>query len=256
MFAVAVVRCDNTLNDWEIMNHRGKSLASALCAAMLGVIAFSSVAAAQIARKTTPPMQAGVGFEFAHPIGDFGANENNGFGGTGYFLLGLDSAAKFGIRVDVGYYNFGSESDRVATSSQVEATSNDIVTGAIGPELTIPIGRVRPYINAGVGIAFFYTQKGFKADGPSGQAAVPIDYASYIDKSPIYTGGAGLNIPVDISGRNFAIDIGARFNTITAVSYYSKNHIHIVTSSYDSYVLPHQAAVDFIAYRLGLSARF
>ena len=92
------------------------------------------------------------------PQGAFGKNIGFGYGVNGAYLLRLDRAGIVSIRADVGVVEYGNESKRVAFSETVGGrvqvnvrTTHYIVPMSIGPQLTWPVGLVRPYINAGLG---------------------------------------------------------------------------------------------------------
>ena len=226
------------------------------------VLAFAipSVSSAQMSLRETPRMEAGAAFEYAQPIGDFRQNVRQGFGGAGHFVLGLDPQAIVGIRVDAGFINYGNETHYVPFSSSVrriivrEETSNNIFVASVGPQLTLPLGRVRPYVNAGIGLAYFFTQTSLTTDDNSQQIAQTTNYS---DNSLAYTGGAGFNVPLTSGSSPMSLNIGARYNSISSASYLTKGDImDDPNSQYGIIITPHQSAADFITYQLGISFRF
>jgi opacity protein-like surface antigen len=228
--------------------------------AALAVIALSSVAHAQILLRSSPRMEAGGGFEYAEPIGDFRQNVSQGFGGAGHFIYGIDPDAIIGIRVDAGFINYGNDTQYVPFSSSVrriivqEKTTNNIFVGSIGPQITLPIGRVRPYVNAGIGFAYFYTQTALNTDDAQYQIAQTTNYS---DNSLLYTGGAGFNIPLNFAGENVGMDIGVRYNSINSARYLTRGDIiDDPNSQYGIIINPRQSAANFVAYHLGVSFRF
>lgn len=226
------------------------------------VIAFAipSVSGAQMSLRSAPRMEAGAAFEYAQPIGDFRQNVRQGFGGAGHFVLGLDSQSIIGIRVDAGFINYGNDTHYVPFSSSVrgiivrEETSNNIFVASVGPQLTLPVGRVRPYVNAGIGLAYFYTQTSLATDDNSQQIAQTTNYS---DNSLVYTGGAGFNIPLTSGGSPISLDLGARYNSVASARYLTKGDImDDPNSQFGIIITPHETPADFIAYRLGVSFRF
>jgi opacity protein-like surface antigen len=239
-----------------------RAIYHALATIAVTTVALISVplASAQMVLKGTPRMEAGAGFEYAQPIGDFRQNVGHGFGGAGHFIYGIDPDAIIGIRVDAGFINYGNDTHYVPFSSSVrriivqEKTSNNIVVASIGPQITLPIGRVRPYINAGIGVAYFYTQTALNTDDEQYQIAQTTNYS---DNSLLYTGGAGFNIPLGFAGDNVGIDVGARYNSVDNARYLTKGDIvDDPNSQYGIIITPHQSAANFIAYHLGVSFRF
>lgn len=226
-----------------------------------GAVALLSTSAhAQIALRSTPRLEVGGGFDYAQPMGDFRQNVTRGFGGSGHFMFGIDPESIIGLRVDAGFVNYGNDTHYVPFSSSVrriivqEKTSNNIFVASVGPQITLPIGGVRPYINAGIGIAYFYTQTSLSTDDESYQIAQTTNCS---DNSLLYTAGAGFNIPLAFAGDNVGLDAGARYNSIDKARYLTKGDImDDPDSSYGVIITPRQSAANFVAYHLGVSVRF
>jgi opacity protein-like surface antigen len=230
----------------------------AVCAVI--ALAIPSVSRAQISLREQPRMEAGAAFEYAQPVGDFRQNVRQGFGGAGHFIFGIDPEAIVGIRVDAGFINYGNDTHYVPFSSSVrriivrEETSNNIFMASVGPQLTLPIGRVRPYVNAGIGFAYFYTQTSLDTDDDSQQIAQTTNYS---DNSLAYTAGAGFNIPLTSGKSPIALDVGARYNSVGTARYLTRGDImDDPNSQYGIIITPHESAANFIAYQLGISFRF
>src|SRR3954468_17098196 len=81
--------------EWQFM--RRSILATLL------LLAAYPAAHAQLVRAGNPAAparhSAGIAFNFAQPLGDFGQNVRNGFGIDGMGTLGLDSRGIFSLRV-------------------------------------------------------------------------------------------------------------------------------------------------------------
>jgi opacity protein-like surface antigen len=230
------------------------------CVPAVIVLAIPSVSGAQMSLRGTPRMEAGAAFEYAQPVGDFGQNVRQGFGGAGHFVLGLDPQAIIGIRIDAGFINYGNDTHYVPFSTSVrqiivrEETSNNIVVASIGPQLTLPIGGVRPYVNAGIGLAYFYTQTSLATDDNSQQIAQTTNYS---DNSLAYTAGAGFNVPLTSGSSPISLNVGARYNSVASARYLTKGDImDDPNSQFGIIITPHETAADFIAYQVGVSFRF
>jgi opacity protein-like surface antigen len=230
------------------------------CVPAVIVLAIPSVSGAQMSLRGTPRMEAGAAFEYAQPVGDFRQNVRQGFGGAGHFVLGLDPQAIIGIRIDAGFINYGNDTHYVPFSTSVrqiivrEETSNNIVVASIGPQLTLPIGGVRPYVNAGIGLAYFYTQTSLATDDNSQQIAQTTNYS---DNSLAYTAGAGFNVPLTSGSSPISLNVGARYNSVASARYLTKGDImDDPNSQFGIIITPHETAADFIAYQVGVSFRF
>jgi opacity protein-like surface antigen len=230
------------------------------CVPAVIVLAIPSVSGAQMSLRGTPRMEAGAAFEYAQPVGDFRQNVRQGFGGAGHFVLGLDPQAIIGIRIDAGFINYGNDTHYVPFSTSVrqiivrEETSNNIVVASIGPQLTLPIGGVRPYVNAGIGLAYFYTQTSLATDDNSQQIAQTTNYS---DNSLAYTAGAWFNVPLTSGSSPISLNVGARYNSVASARYLTKGDImDDPNSQFGIIITPHETAADFIAYQVGVSFRF
>lgn len=250
---------DQTLIYGEnFLNHDVKRQYFGVCAVI--ALAIPSVSGAQISLRATPRMEAGAALEYAQPVGDFRQNVRQGFGGAGHFVVGLDPQSIVGIRIDAGFINYGNETHYVPFSSSVrriivrEETSNNIFMASIGPQITFPVGRVRPYLNAGIGFSYFYTQTSLTTDDDAQQIAQTTNYS---DNSLTYTGGAGFNIPLTSGNSPISLDVGVRYNSVASAKYLTKGDIvDDPNSQYGIIITPRESAADFVTYQLGISVRF
>ena len=233
----------------------------AACAVAVVALVAAPVAGAQTRMQSTR-MEAGGGVEYAQPVGDFRQNVRQGFGGGGHVAFGLDPDGIVAIRFDGGFINYGNETHYVPLSSSVrriivqEQTSNNIFVASVGPQLTLPLGRVRPYVNGGIGLAYFFTQTSLNADDGSNPIAQTTNYSN---NSLAYTGGAGFTVPLSVSGNNvrMALDAGVRYNSIASARYLTRGDImDDPNSQYGIIVTPRQSAANFVAYHVGVSFRF
>ncbi len=184
--------------------------------ALIGLFAASHAAAAQttpLARDSTaarlPRWRVGFAADIGQPVGDFKHQVRNAAGGQGYALLRLDRAALVSLRLQGGWLNYGSERQRTCLGSPPYCrvavdltTANGILSLALGPQLSLPIGRTRMYGYGLVGMSRFATLSGL------GGGLLPDFIAAdenFGDTGLLLTGGTGLEIPVH---RKAAIDIG------------------------------------------------
>ena len=120
------------------------------------------------------------------------------------------------LRLDGGFVQYGNEVREVCFSSTVGCrivldlhTENNIAYGGIGPELALPYGAVRPYVNAGVGFSYFETA--LRLDGiDDSDSFARTRHLS--DTGLAFTGGGGLYVPVHFGRTPIAIDVGARYH--------------------------------------------
>lgn len=148
---------------------------------MSGTVAFLSllamVASAPLAAqgRGLGPVRGrlGIGADLALPVGQFHQYVDNGFGVRGFGLLALDPYGIFGLRLDGSYVVYGHQSRIVPLSPTVPLidvrvnTDNQIVFGSLGPQVTFPIGPVRPFLRGGVGVSYFVTTSSVKGTSNS-----------------------------------------------------------------------------------------
>ncbi|HEY4132448.1 MAG TPA: hypothetical protein VGM50_17690 [Gemmatimonadaceae bacterium] len=151
------------------------------------------------------------------PLGELAQNIGFGYGATGTYVLRLDHSGILGLRADVGFTGYGEESESVPLSSTIGGrirvdvtTTNYMVPFTIGPQLTIPIGRVRSYVNAGFGGQVFYTESKVNGDDDS------FSFANTTNQSDIthtWVVGGGLYLPVYEGRPRVLVDLGAQYYT-------------------------------------------
>lgn len=119
----------------------------------------------------------GIGLEVAKPVGEFSDYVDAGGGLRGFGLLALDPAGVFGLRLDGSFVIYGHQSRRVPLSPTVPLidvdvnTDNQIIFGSLGPQITFPIGPVRPFLRGGLGVSYFATTSSAKGTSSSGSFA-------------------------------------------------------------------------------------
>lgn len=222
--------------------------------------ALASPAAAQYGRQqqtfTPHRFTIGGGIDYAQPVSQFRQNVDHGFGGGGYALLNIDRGGLLGIRADLEFLSYGHTNAYLPIGFYTlqQETSNNIVVGTIGPQLTIPLGGPTMYANGGVGFGEFYTETSL-SDYNSSQT-----YASqtnYSDNSLVYTAGAGLTVPFSVGRQTISLDLGARYHDIGKTRYLTKGDIYQdPANQYNVIITPHESDARFIAYRLGLALSF
>src|SRR4029434_2956983 len=91
-----------------------------------------------------PRAYGDINFAVSQPIGAFDDFIGAGYGLTAGFVWNVDRDRVFGIRAEGGFVQYGSETTGarlVSCRINVDVnTSNDIVFGGIGPQITVPSG--------------------------------------------------------------------------------------------------------------------
>lgn len=198
---------------------------------LVALFALAQSAAAQRASSTTdtvvariPRWQAGAAVEVGQPVGAFKRNVKNAAGGQGHVLLRLDGQGTALLRLEGGWLNYGQASQRscLGTAPQCRVsvdltTANGILSLAIGPQLSVPLGRVRLYGYGLVGMSRFATVSGL---GGGLLPDVVGAAENYGDGGAVLRGSLGLQIPVH---RSTSLDIGFGYESHGERTYLLEN---------------------------------
>lgn len=211
---------------------------------------------ASLARRVA----GGLSVAVSQPLGDFRRGGRVGFGVAGFASISADPAGIFGLRLEGGAQNYGTSSLRTTqpgfgfyTTQLRQSTSNDIFWLGLGPQLTIPLGPVRPYGFATVGGANFTT-------------TTSLQYAVYGDPygrdrqfqstdlsnwAFARAAGGGVRFRLGRAGRRAAfVDAGARWQRVNDVRYLTPG---AVPADVDPNMLAIRGRADFVTYHLGVS---
>lgn len=179
------------------------------CAALLMLGCASGPLFAQ--EPVIQPFGGGVRGINAQPIGEFRNYVRTGWGIGGdarWFPGGQDVVS---LRADAGFLIYGrtTTSECFGTGCRISVditTSNNVFSGLAGPELQVPVGPIRPYVNALAGWTVFWTQS--SADGEDGGPDV-FDTTNQRDNIFTTAVGGGIRIPL---ARSVSLDFNARKN--------------------------------------------
>ncbi|HYW49808.1 MAG TPA: hypothetical protein VE861_04330, partial [Gemmatimonadaceae bacterium] len=130
------------------------------------VAAAASLCATRPAGAQVPvaaPIGGSVRLVVAQPVGEFSNYVKNGWGVGGDFRWFPANQKVIALRADATYINYGQKTSRecFGTGCRIQIdinTSNNIFSGLAGPELQVPSGPIRPYVNALAGLTVFWTQ--------------------------------------------------------------------------------------------------
>ena len=196
----------------------------------------------------------GGGVLVAQPVGEFRSYVGHGFGGGGHVLLRLDGAGALALRGDLGYVIYGHERIRVSlpNAGRVEfdvTTNNNILTYSLGPQVMMPTGPIRPYANAFMGGAYFFTESSIGGTDNSGDFASTRNFG---DNVPSYGYGGGVFLPLAVRNAVIGIDVGARFVRNGRTRYLREGGI--TDDPGGGYtVSPIESETNLVVYHLGVS---
>ena len=225
--------------------------------ASFGAIATALTAQPNPVRRGESALPRGYGdinFAVAQPIGAFNDFIGAGYGLTGGFVWNFDRDRVFGIRAEGGFVQYGNErTGACLVNCRVEVdvnTSNDIVFAGIGPQISVPAGPLRPYLNATAGFSYFFTHSSISGD--NGYENDVFDTTNHDDGVFALTGGGGFLIPLSMRRTPVLLDIGATFHRNGEATYLRKGSI---TDNPDGSITinPIRSEANFITYRIGVS---
>lgn len=153
-------------------------------------------------------------FVQTRPIGALARNINFGYGVNGAYLFRLDHTGVLSLRAEAGFTGYGSESERVPLSPTIGGrvqvnvvTTNYMVPMSIGPQLTRTTGRIRPYVNVGIGGQLFFTQSNVEGASDEDHFA---NTTNQSDWTSAWVVGGGIYLPVYDGHTKVLVDLGVQ----------------------------------------------
>ena len=235
-----------------------KAILAASVAAPCCVSSLHSQISARPAVQILKPSRfsIGGGLLFSQPKGEFANNIGNGFGGDAFGLARLDPAGALSLRADVGGLQYGSETLPATsvfggrTGFEVQ-TTNNILWGAIGPQLMIPVGPVRPYANAEIAVLGFSTTSSVRGTGQyQGETFASTENQSDNTRSWIF--GGGVFIPFSGTLSLMALDVGGRYFTGGEATYLKEGAIRDNPDGSIT-IFPSHSKTDQVMWHVGVS---
>jgi opacity protein-like surface antigen len=196
--------------------------------------------------------EAGGHFIVAQPTGEFDKVVNEGYGLEGYGVLGLEPTGMLGLRVDLGFVNYGDTHYDTPLSPTIPVrvrinTSNNIGIFGIGPQFAVPEGPVRPYVYGTIGLAYFYTPT--SANDLAGGGSFATDNVQSSTVFAWSTGG-GLRFPVS---RQVSIDLGLEYRAQKDAEYLTEGDLYQDPGTGDILIRTHNSDADLVLYRIGVN---
>lgn len=240
-----------------------RSIRSSVLVALVALPFFTASAEAQIRRRPRvrdvgPSRFTLVGdLLAAQPKGELANEIDEGFGANVTGLFRIDREGIFSIRADLGGMQYGSETLHAPylpitgrVSLDIE-TTNMVGWGSIGPQITVPVGFVQPYVHAAIGVASFVTSTSLRGSDSE------YDYASTdnaSDATSAYIFGGGLYVPIGRS-RTWKLHGGGRYFRGGEATYLNEGDIQ---DNPDGSVtlFPRRTKTDMVTWQVGVSYTF
>ena len=194
----------------------------------------------------------------AHPVGQFAENVASGFGLGLHGGVMADDAGNLGLRLDLGFINYGTETIRICVTLPCRVTgdlttSNNILLLGIGPEIAGGSGPLRLYANGSAGLAYFATTSSVEGARDVEPFA---SSTNFDDVTFAWTAGSGARFQVRAGERALvSLDVFARYHGNGDARYLRKGDIHDQPDG--SVVLnPQHSETNFWTIGLGVSVRW
>lgn len=201
--------------------------------------------------------ELGGGLAVAVPQGEFGDYVDQGFGLGLHAVYGLDPSNVVGLRLEGGFVNYGNERFTVPllpTTGRILVdvrTHNNIAMFGIGPQLQLPSGPIRPYVNGFVGVGYFFTESSVGGTANwdySGFAST----LNYDDTRFAYGGGGGVGVRLGNGFRPIYLNFDAQYRRHGQTEYLREGSI--VDDGYGGTVIyPLLSDADFLLIQVGIS---
>ena len=231
---------------------------SAIAAAAFLLLAPSWASAQQRdAIEVLRPVRAEAGGQvfYGMPVGEFGDNVKQGWGLAGHGTYLIQDDGFLGLRVDVGFMNYGNERIRecLTQSCRVRVdveTSYNVFFVGFGPHLAVPTGAIRPYAGGQVGGSFFSTRSTVEGSDPNNNPFASSE--NFSSGTFALLGYGGIKIPVSTGRTPWAIDLGARFVSNGEADYLTKDSF-IEQPSGPPVIIPNKTETNFWTFSLGVT---
>lgn len=202
----------------------------------------------------------GGSFTIAETQGEFADYVDGGLGGSLHYIHALDPDGWLALRVDGGFAIYGYERQTVPLSPTLGGrilvdltTSNNIAWIGVGPQIGVPDGRLRPYVNGYAGYSYLATSSSVEAvDDYYYDDRDYFTTTNFDDWSFSYGGGAGVYIPVRGGPQPVSIDLGVRYHNNGEAEYLREGDIQDNPDGSIT-LYPVRSDTDMLTFHIGFS---
>lgn len=222
---------------------------------LAGVLFLTPSLFAQMRQEAPVYGHVGLGLLLGEPVGQFDRYVGLAVGVEASGRLPLDPEGLVSLRADLGFMIYGHESRRVCfegVGCRVEArlqTDNNIFFGGLGPELALPLGWIRPYVNALAGFGYFQTSSSLKGTWDNEDHFTTENLG---DGTFAWGIGGGIRVNVHSGRTPVSLDFGGRYLQNGVMRYLTKGDI--VDNPDGSITLfPKVSEANLVTYRMGVT---
>lgn len=203
-----------------------------------------------------PRFYVGIQGQYARPVGEFSDYVEHGGGLNVNIAWPVQRGSVLALRADGGFIVYGSETRRVCFSQTVGCfvqldltTTNSIAYLNAGPQLMLPYGPIRPYVNAAIGGSYFGTSS--SVSGTHGGE----DFASstnFDDITLAWNGGGGLLLSLSSGATPVLLDVGVRYTGNGEVEYLKKGDIVEDPDDNSLIITPTRSEANLLTFQIGV----
>lgn len=197
------------------------------------------------------------GLALTVPSGELADQMDTGVGLGGQLLYRLDPAGALALRVDGAGVTYGSERGRAPLSPtvpriEVEVTTrNNILVLGAGPQLTLPAGAFRPYLNAAAGLGYFYTESAVRGSRDHRRREFART-TNFSDTQLSYGVGGGLQLGLRPGRKPLHLELDVQYRRHGETRYLTEGDIREDETGRIT-IQPRSSDADLWVLRLGLS---
>ena len=228
----------------------------------LSFITLASVTALNIAAAQSPTRPStflGGALEFGAPQGDFSKYVHGAFGIGGHLIQSLDDDGIIAFRADLNILMYGRQTARQALGGGALSliavdvtTTNSLANGSVGLQLMAPNGVVRPYVTAGLGFSYFWTQSAVEGSDSNNTPFASTE--NYHDSGFATNWGGGLYIPVGLNDKlPISLDLGVQMHKNADIQYLTEKSITFNGSNVPPTIRAVRSSADYITFRLSVT---
>jgi hypothetical protein len=209
---------------------------------LLGTILCTALAAPVFA-------DGGAALVVGAPRGALGRAADVAGGLAGHLLLPAGGRT-LALRLDGSWLLYGSETVRIPLPRTGGRIAREIVTDnwmaqlGVGPQVVLPLGRIRPYLHAFAGVSYLSTTSQLR--DPDFFVSRPT--TNFDDTALAYGGGGGLLVP--LRGRGMSLDLGARYVRTSTVRFLGEGDLG---RDGGASATPNRGQANVLEFRLGLT---
>jgi hypothetical protein len=228
----------------------------------IAVFLFAIDAAAQVSPESTRFTVVAAPI-LSQPGREFRSNVGSSFGGGAGVLYHLDRPGILSLRFDVSGVDYGRETKRRVPLSPTiggrilvdVTTTNSITALSFVPELALPKGPLRPYLNVGFSELLFRTTSSVRANNSSDDEDIA-STTNYKDRTGALVFGGGVRIPMGVSRirKMINLDAGVRYYRGGSVSYLREGSIQDSADG-SIRISPLSSRTPHVVYLIGLRIR-